>query len=308
MRWGTPAQKEDDVSGAGAYTHMTLLAESTEGMHNLFKLSSLASLEGYFRKPRMDRELLSRYAKGIIATTGCVGGEVQTRIRLGQYQQALDAAADFRDIFGRDNFYVELMHHELDIERRGADGLRRVATELNLPYLVTNDSHYTREADAAAHEVLLCVQTGTNMADPNRFRLEGNGYYLKTPQEMRALRSDEDWQSGCDNTLLVAERSEAHFTKSNLMPVYPLPDGETEASWMRKEVWRGMDMALPRRLRRAAPAAGRVRDGRHRDDGVLLVLPGRGRLHHVGEAERDQGRAGPGLRRGLDRGLLDGHH
>ena len=127
VRWGTPAQKDDDVSGGGAYTHMTLLAESTEGMHNLFKLSSLASLEGYFRKPRMDRELLSRYANGIIATTGCVSGEVQTRIRLGQYDQALAAAADFRDIFGPDNFYVELMQHDLDIERRGADGLRRIA-------------------------------------------------------------------------------------------------------------------------------------------------------------------------------------
>jgi DNA polymerase-3 subunit alpha len=245
VRWGTPAQKEDDVSGAGAYTHMTLLAESTEGMHNLFKLSSLASLEGYFRKPRMDRELLSRYSKGIIATTGCVSGEVQTRIRLGQHDQALAAAADFRDIFGKDNFFAELMQHDLDIERRGAEGLRRVATELGLPYLVTNDSHYTRESDSAAHEVLLCVQTGTNMADPNRFRLEGNGYYLKTPEQMRALRGDEDWQSGCDNTLLIAERSEASFTKSNLMPVYPLPEGETEESWMRKEVWRGMDWRFP---------------------------------------------------------------
>ena len=106
------------MSGGGAYTHMTLLAESTEGMHNLFKLSSLASLEGYFRKPRMDRELLSRYGKGIIATTGCAGGEVQTRLRLGQYDQALSAAAEFRDIFGPDNFYVELMHHELEVENR----------------------------------------------------------------------------------------------------------------------------------------------------------------------------------------------
>ncbi len=245
VRWGTPAQKDDDVSGAGAYTHMTLLAESTEGMHNLFKLSSLASLEGYFRKPRMDRDLLSRYAKGIIATTGCAGGEVPTRLRLGQYDQALAAAAEFRDIFGPGNFYAELMHHELDVERRYAEGLRRVAGELDLPFLVTNDSHYTREADAAAHEVLLCVQTGTNMADPGRFRLEGTGYYLKSPQEMRALRSDEDWQAGCDNTLLIAERAEATFTKSNLMPVFPLPDGETEESWMRQEVWRGMDWRFP---------------------------------------------------------------
>jgi DNA polymerase III subunit alpha len=246
VRWGTPAQKDDDVSGGGAYTHMTLLAESTEGMHNLFTLSSLASLEGYFRKPRMDRELLSRYAKGIIATTGCAGGEVQTRLRLGQYPAALQAAADFRDIFGPGNFYVELMHHDLEVERRTADGLRRIATDLGLPYLVTNDSHYTREADSAAHEVLLCVQTGTNMADPDRFRLDGAAeYYLKSPEQMRALRSDDDWLAGCDNTLLIAERASATFTKSNLMPTFPLPDGETEESWLRKEVWRGMDWRYP---------------------------------------------------------------
>jgi DNA polymerase-3 subunit alpha len=245
VRWGTPAQREDDVSGAGAYTHMTLLAETTEGMHNLFKLSSLASLEGYFRKPRMDRELLSRYSRGIIATTGCAGGEVPTRLRLGQYEQALAAAAELRDIFGPDNFFAEMMHHDLAVETKYADGLRRIASDLKLPYLVTNDSHYTRESDAAAHEVLLCVQTGTNMADPGRFRFEGTGFYVKSPQEMRALRSDADWQSGCDNTLLVAERAEATFTKSNLMPTFPLPDGETEASWMRKDVWRGMDWRFP---------------------------------------------------------------
>jgi DNA polymerase-3 subunit alpha len=245
VRWGTPAQKNDDVSGGGAYTHMTMFAETTEGMHNLFKLSSLASLDGYFRKPRMDRELLSQYSKGIIATTGCPSGEVQTRILLGQYDQALAAAADFRDIFGPGNFFVELMEHGLELERRAADGLRRVATDLGLPFLVTNDSHYTREPDSAAHEALLCVQTGSNMADPNRFRLEGGGYYIKSPQEMRALRADEDWQAGCDSTLLIAERADATFSKSNLMPLFPLPDGETEVSWMRKEVWRGMEWRYP---------------------------------------------------------------
>jgi DNA polymerase III subunit alpha len=245
VRWGSPAQKADDVSGGGAYTHMTLLAESTEGMHNLFKLSSRASLEGYFRKPRIDRELLAEYAAGIIATTGCPSGEVQTRLLLGQYEQAREAAAEYRDIFGPGNFFVELMQHGLELEQRSAAGLRQIAQDLNLPFLVTNDSHYTRESDAPAHEALLCVQTGTNLADPNRFRLAGAGYYLKSPQEMRALSSDADWQAGCDNTLLIAERAEARFTKSNLMPRFPLPDGETEVSWLRKEVWRGMDRRYP---------------------------------------------------------------
>ncbi len=245
VRWGTPAQRDDDVSGAGAYTHMTLLAESTAGMYNLFRLSSLASIEGYFRQPRMDVELLSKYAEGLIATTGCPGGEVQTRLRLGQYDQALAAAARTRDIFGKDSYYVELMAHGLEIERRAADGLRRIARDLGLPYLVTNDLHYTRPENAQAHEVLLCVQTGTNMADQNRFKLEGNGYYVKSPEQMRAISEDEDWQLGCDNTLLVAERVNIEFAKANLMPNFPLPAGETEESWFRKEVWAGMDRRFP---------------------------------------------------------------
>ena len=181
VRWGTPAQKDDDVSGAGAYTHMTLLAETTEGMHNLFRLSSLASLEGYFRKPRMDRELIAEHAKGIIATTGCPSGEVQTRLRLGQYPQALEAAAAYRDIFGAGNFFVEIMDHGLSIEQRVRDGLRRIAKELDLPFVVTNDSHYSVEADAKAHEVLLCVQTGSNMADPGRFKFDGIGLLPEDP-------------------------------------------------------------------------------------------------------------------------------
>jgi DNA polymerase III subunit alpha len=245
VRWGTPAQKDDDVSGAGAYTHMTLLAETTEGMYNLFRLCSMASIEGYFRKPRMDRELLARYAKGIIATTGCPGGEVQTRLRLGQYDEAVKAAASYRDIFGQGNFFVELMGHDLEVEQRTAEGLRRVATELALPYVVTNDSHYVAPGDAQAHNVLLCVQTGTNMADPKRFRFEGASYYIKSPAEMRAVSDSAEWQSGCDNTLLIAERANVEFTKTNLMPEFPLPAGETEVTWFRKEVWAGMDRRFP---------------------------------------------------------------
>jgi DNA polymerase-3 subunit alpha len=245
VRWGTPAQKDDDVSGAGAYTHMTLLAETTEGMHNLFRLSSLASLEGYFRKPRMDRELLAAYSKGIIATTGCPSGEVQVRLRLGQERQALEAAATYRDIFGAGNFFVEIMDHGLPIEQRVRDGLRRIARELSLPFVVTNDSHYSQPGDATAHEVLLCVQTATNLADPGRFRFDGTGYYLKSPQEMRAVSSDEEWQAGCDSTLLIAERADVTFAKANLMPQFPVPEGQTEESCFRAQVWLGMDRRYP---------------------------------------------------------------
>ncbi|HEX4063053.1 MAG TPA: DNA polymerase III subunit alpha [Streptosporangiaceae bacterium] len=245
VRWGNPAQSRDDISGAGAYTHMTLFAETTEGMHNLFRLSSLASLEGFFRKPRMDRELLAAHAKGIIATTGCPSGEVQTRLKLGQYPQALEAAASYRDIFGKDNFFVEVMDHGLDIERRARDGLRKIAKDLGLPFVVTNDSHYTYPDDARAHEVLLCVQTASNLADPNRFKFDGSGYFVKSPAEMRAVATDGEWQAGCDSTLLIAERCDVEFAKRNLMPVFPVPEGETEESLFRSEVWKGMDRRYP---------------------------------------------------------------
>ena len=245
VRWGEPHQKGDDVSGAGAYTHMTLLAETTEGMQNLFRLSSMASLSGYFRKPRMDRELLAQYAKGIIATTGCPSGEVQTRLRLGQFDAAIEAAAAYRDIFGAGNFFVEVMDHGLDIERRVREGLREIAEQLDIPFVVTNDSHYTHADDAAAHEVLLCVQTGSNMSDPNRFRFEGAGYYLKGADEMRGAYTDDEWRQGCDSTLLIAERVDVKFEKRNLMPSFPVPAGHAEEDWFRAEVWRGMQRRFP---------------------------------------------------------------
>ena len=128
--FGGASGGEDDVSGAGAYTHLTMLAETTAGMHNLFRVASLASIEGFYFKPRMDRELLQTYASGLIATTGCASGEVQTLLRLGKYDQAVQAASDFRDIFGDGNYFCELMDHGLDIERRGRDDLLRLAKQL----------------------------------------------------------------------------------------------------------------------------------------------------------------------------------
>src|SRR5690606_18869008 len=128
VRWGDGGS--DDVSGGGAFTHMTILSETSEGMHNLFRLGSRASLEGYFYKPRMDRELLNTYAKGLIATTGCPSGEVQTYLRLGKYDEAIASAAEFRDIFGAGNYYVELMDHGLNLEKRVRDDLLRIAKEI----------------------------------------------------------------------------------------------------------------------------------------------------------------------------------
>ncbi|MBF4619450.1 PHP domain-containing protein, partial [Clavibacter sp. VKM Ac-2873] len=243
IRWGNGGQ--DDVSGSGAYTHLTMLAETTEGMHNLFRLSSRASLEGYYFKPRMDRELLSTYAKGLIATTGCPSGEVQTRLRLGQYDEAVKAAADFRDIFGAENYFCEVMDHGLGIERRIMTDLHRLAKDLGLPLVATNDLHYTHEHDATSHAALLCVQSGTTLDDPNRFKFDADEFYLKTAQQMRHLFRDHE--EACDNTLLIAERCDVQFNESaNYMPRYPVPEGESEQTWFVKEVERGLVRRYPR--------------------------------------------------------------
>jgi DNA polymerase-3 subunit alpha len=231
VKWAEGGQ--DDVSGGGAYTHMTLLAENNQGLSNLFKLSSLASLEGFYYKPRVDRELLSKYSKGIIATTGCAGGEIQTRLRMGAYKEALKAASEYRDIFGPENFYLEIMDHSIEIEQRAFADLIKLGKELNLPQLATNDLHYTHHDDAAAHEVLLCIQSGSTMADPKRFKFENSEFYLKSPAQMREIF--KDFKQACDNTLLIAERCETTMREGeNLLPQFPVPTGQSEDSWLIK--------------------------------------------------------------------------
>jgi len=269
VRWGSPDQNDDDVSGSGAYTHMTLLAENNEGLHNLFRMSSYASLEGYYFKPRLDRELLQTYAKGVIATTGCVGGEVQTRLRLGQYDAAKAAAAEFRDIFGKDNFYAEVMDHGIDIERRTMNDLIRLAKELDLPLVATNDLHYTHQHDAKSHAALLCVQSGSTLDDPKRFKFEGEEFYLKTPAQMRHIFRDHP--EACDNTLAIAERADIRFdTSANYMPRYPVPAGETEQSWFVKEVERGLHVRYPAGI----PVEARARADFETDVIVQMGFPG----------------------------------
>ncbi len=242
VQWGGGGR--DDVSGAGAYTHMTLWSETTDGMHNLFRMSSLASLEGYLYKPRMDRDLLQTYGKGLIATTGCPSGEVQTKLRLGLYDEAKQAASDFRDIFGTENYFCELMDHGLDIERNVKADLIRLAKELGLPLVATNDLHYTHAEDSTAHAALLCVQSGSTLADPKRFKFDADEFYLKSPAEMRAIF--RDYPEACDNTLLIAERCDVEFnTKANYMPRFPVPEGENEQSWFVKEVETGLQYRYP---------------------------------------------------------------
>ncbi|WP_244927600.1 DNA polymerase III subunit alpha [Nocardioides sp. W7] len=244
----------DDVSARGAYTHMTLLSESTEGMHNLFRLSTGAWSDGFFKHPRMDRELLAQHGKGIIGTTGCPSGEVQVHLRYGQYEAARKAAGDFQDILGKENYFLELMDHGLDIENRVRDGLLRLGKDLQIPLVATNDSHYVNREDAKSQEHLLCINSGSTMDIPagdgpgQRFAFSGDGYYIKSAEEMRALWVDKyDLREACDNTLLIAERCDVEFTEGNgtYMPRFPCPPGENEDSWLVKEVEKGLRFRYP---------------------------------------------------------------
>ncbi|WP_246843387.1 DNA polymerase III subunit alpha, partial [Allokutzneria sp. NRRL B-24872] len=245
--WGEPHQRGDDLAGGGAYTHMTMVARNSAGLRNLFKLSSLASIEGYYRKPRMDRDIIAQYAEGIVATTGCPSGEVQTRLRLGQEKEAIQAAADYRDIFGAENFFLELMDHGLDIERRVREGLLRIGKDLGIPPLATNDSHYVTKDQADTHSALLCVQSGKTLNDPNRFKFDGDGYYLKSAAEMRAIW-DSEVEGATSNTLLVAEMVEPYddvWAYHDRIPLFPVPDGETQATWLHHQVLEGLRWRFP---------------------------------------------------------------
>ena len=257
--WGDPSQKNDDISGSGSYTHLTMVAHNATGLRNLFKLSSLASFEGQLGKwARMDAELIAEHAGGIIATTGCPSGEVQTRLRLGHQREALESAANWREIFGAENYFLELMDHGLTIERRVRDGLLDIGRALGIAPLATNDCHYVTRDAAHNHEALLCVQTGKTLSDPNRFKFEGDGYYLKSAADMRQLW-DHQVPGACDSTLLIAERVSSYaevWQPRNRMPIFSVPDGHDEASWLRAEV----DAGLRRRFgdERAAGYAERA--------------------------------------------------
>jgi len=228
----------DDTGGEGGegeklYYHLTLLAESNAGYKNLLKLSSAAYLEGYYYKPRVDWELLERHHQGVIATTGCLGGVVLQALLRDDVPLATKLTARLRDIFGPEGLFVELQDHGMDTQRRTNVDLIRIARDLHVPLLATNDSHYVHQDGSVAHDALLCVQTGAQVDDPKRFKFETDQHYLKTSAEMRALFAEVP--EACDNTLQIAERAnvEIEFGKPE-MPRFDVPAGfESEEAYLR---------------------------------------------------------------------------
>jgi DNA polymerase-3 subunit alpha len=234
---------KDDVSSNGAYTHMTLLAKTTEGMYNLFRMSTAAYTDGIFYKPRIDRELLHKYGKGLIGTTGCAAGEINVMLRFGRWDDAVATVREMQEIFGKENYYCEIMRHGIEIEERTEKDLIRLARETGMPLLATNDLHYVHAHHAESQEALLCVQTNDTLDNPDRFKFGGTGFYLKSPEQMRELF--KDLPEACDNTLKIAEECNVEFVEKNLIPKFPVPDGFTENSWFEQEVLDGMKRRYP---------------------------------------------------------------
>jgi DNA polymerase-3 subunit alpha len=209
--------------GQKLYHHLTLLATSNDGYRNLRELSSMAFLEGYYYKPRVDWELLERYSKGLIATSGCLGGVVLQALLQDNYAKAVELAGRLQSIFGPENFFIEMQDHGIPEQLRTNPQLLRIAKDLDAPLLATNDLHYVHHADAEMHDALLCIGTGSLVADPNRFRFHSDQHYLKSASEMRYLF--RDIPEACDNTLLIAERADVTIEFDNdALPEFPIPD------------------------------------------------------------------------------------
>ncbi|NNC75572.1 MAG: DNA polymerase III subunit alpha [Acidimicrobiia bacterium] len=225
--------------------HMNLLAVNDTGYRNLMTLASRAYLDGFYYKPRMDRELLAEYSEGLVATSGCLGGHVPQLLapdasgeegNQGQerdYEAALEAAGMYQDIFGKDSFYIEIQNHGIPAQQRVMGDLLSIASSIDAPLLATNDTHYTYASEADAHDALLCIQTGAIKSEEKRFKFQSNEFYVKSAAEMRALFPEADFPGACDNTLEIAERADVtlEFDKI-LLPHFPVPTGESETAYL----------------------------------------------------------------------------
>ncbi len=231
-------QKEGKVDAD--YHHMILLAKDDVGYRNLLALTTAAHLDGYYYKPRIDKELLAKHAQGLIGTSACLGGEVLKRLGQGDEAGAAKAADDYRSILGDGNFFIEVQEHGIDDQRRLHPQLVELARRQNIPLVATNDTHYTHPEQYEAHDLLVCIQTASNLDTPGRMRFENNEFYLKPAADMRRLFNGE-LPDAFDNTLAIAEQCEVNLDFEGLrLPHFEVPEGESEGSWLRKECERGL--------------------------------------------------------------------
>jgi len=246
-----------DKSGPQTETnHLVLLAETNEGYKNLIKLVSAGYTEGFYYRPRIDKELLARHATGLIALSSCLKGEVASALKVEQARVALDAAGRLRDILGPNNFFLEMQYQGIEEQKVVNEGLLPLARDLNLPLVCTNDVHYLRQADHQPHDILLCIGTGKTVNDAQRMRYHGDQFFLKTAAQMVSVFRDHP--DALRNTLLVAERCNVTIPKGqNHLPTFGVPDGFTIDSYFEHVAREGFAQRLPR-LRQLAEE-GRLR-------------------------------------------------
>ncbi len=227
-RFDREAGKNDE-----RYYHLILLAENNKGYHNLMKIVSKGYVEGFYYKPRVDREVLEQYHEGIIALSACLAGEVARYLARGMYEQAKQAALDHERIFGRGNYFLEMQDHGIGDQKTVIAGLMRIHAETGIELVCTNDTHYINRDDAQAHDVLLCIQTGKKISDENRMRYEGGQFYLKSEEEMRALFPYAP--EALENTARIAERCDVQIKFGEYkLPHFQVPEGFDSASYLRK--------------------------------------------------------------------------
>ena len=234
----------ENTNGEDRYYHLVLLAENDTGYHNLMKIVSKGFVDGFYYKPRVDYEVLETYHEGVIALSACLAGEVQRYLARGMYEEACRSARHYEEIFGKGNFFLELQDHGIPTQKTVNQGLMRMSRELSMDLVATNDIHYILAEDAAAHDILLCIQTGKKVSDENRMRYEGGQYYVKSEEEMRALFPYA--QEAIDNTHKIAERCnvEIEFGVTKL-PKYEVPEGYDSWSYLNKLCQDGMAKRYP---------------------------------------------------------------
>lgn len=235
-----PRTFRDKVAGLDdSPYHLVLLAENQEGYQNLLKLVSLSWLEGFYYKPRVDKSLLKKHSRGLIALSACLAGEIPALILQGKEEEARQAALAYQDIFGPDHFYLELQDHGLPEQRQVNAALIALSKSCRLPLVATNDVHYLRRQDAAIQDIMLCIQTGKTLQDQNRLRFETEEFYLKSPEEMNLLFGD--YPEALANTVEIAGRCQVEFTFGhNYLPYYQVPDGYTVDSYLEELCRRGL--------------------------------------------------------------------
>ncbi len=237
-----PGSRFDKEAGVqeDKYYHLVLLAENNQGYANLMKLVSRGFVEGFYYKPRVDKELLQEYHEGLIALSACLAGEVPRYLEKGMYETARDAALAHEEIFGKGNYFLELQDHGIPQQQLVNQQIVRMSQETGIPLAVTNDVHYTYETDVASHDILLCIQTGKKLADEDRMRYEGGQYYVKSPEEMAALFPYAP--EALENTHRIAMRCQVDIEFGvTKLPKYDVPESYTSWDYLNKLCYEGLE-------------------------------------------------------------------